>query len=44
MPTFDGITEKFDLLEDLYQTSLKTHNQLTEEDKVNYFHSLMRGI
>ena len=25
------------------QTSLKIHNQLTEEDKINYFHSLMRG-
>ena len=43
MPTFDGKSEKFELFEDLFQTSLKTHNQLTEEDKINYFHSLMRG-
>ena len=43
MPTFDGKTEKFELFEDLFQTSLKIHNQLTEDDRVNYFHSLMRG-
>ena len=43
MPTFDGKSEKFELLEDLFQTSLKIHNQLTEEDKINYIHSLMRG-
>ena len=43
MPTFDGKSEKFELFEDLFQTSLKIHNQLTEGDKVNYFHSLMRG-
>ena len=43
MPTFDGKPEKFELFEDLFQTSLKIHNQLTEEDKINYFHSLMRG-
>ena len=43
MPTFDGKSEKFELFEDLFQTSLKIHNQLTEEDKINYFHSLMSG-
>ena len=43
MSTFDGKSEKFELFEDLFQTSLKIHNQLTEEDKINYFHSLMRG-
>ena len=43
MPTFDGKSEKFELFEDLFQTSLKIHNQLTEEDRINYFHSLMRG-
>ena len=43
MPTFDGKSEKFELFEDLFQTSLKIHNQLTEEDKGYYFHSLMRG-
>ena len=43
MPTFDGKSEKFELFEDLFQTSLKIHNQLTEDDRINYFHSLMRG-
>ena len=43
MPTFDGKSEKFELFEDLFQTSLKIHNQLPEEDKKYYFHSLMRG-
>ena len=43
MPTFDGKSEKFELFEDRFQTSLKIHNQSTEEDKINYFHSLMRG-
>ena len=43
MPTFDGKTEKFELFEDLFQTSLKRHNQLTEDDRINYFHSLLRG-
>ena len=41
--TFDGKLEKFELFEDLFQTSLKIHNQPTEEDKINYFHSLIRG-
>ena len=43
MPIFDGKSEKFELFQDLFRTSLKIHNQLTEEDKINYFHSLMRG-
>ena len=43
MPTFDEKSEKFELFEGLYRTSLKIHNQLTEEDKIYYFHSLMRG-
>ena len=43
LPTFDGKSETFELFEDLFQTSLKIHNQLTEEDKINFFHSLMRG-
>ena len=43
MPTFDGKSENFLLFEDLFQTSLEIHNQLTEEGKINYFHSLMRG-
>ena len=43
VPTFDGKSEKIELFEDLFQTSLKIHNQMTEEDRINYFHSLMRG-
>ena len=43
MPTFDGKSEKFELFEDLFQTSLKIHNELTESDGINYFHCLMRG-
>ena len=43
MPTLDGKSEKFELFEDLFQTSLEIHNQLTEDDRINYFHSLMRG-
>ena len=43
MPTFDGNSEKLELFEDLIQTSWKIHNQLTVENKINYFHSLMRG-
>ena len=43
MPTFDGKTEKFELFEDLFQTSLKIHNQLTEDDRIHYFHFLTRG-
>ena len=43
MPRFDGKSEKFELFEDLFPTNLKNNNQVTEEDKINYFHSLMRG-
>ena len=40
-PTFGEKSEKFELFEDLFQTSFKIHQQLTEEK--NYVHSLMRG-
>ena len=30
MPTFDGKSDKFELIEDLFQTGLKIQNQLTE--------------
>ena len=43
MPTFDGTSEKFELFENLFPTSLKIHNQLTVEDKIIYLNSLMRG-
>ena len=43
MPTLDGKSEKNELFEDLFQTGLRIHNQLTEDDRINYFFSLMRG-
>ena len=43
MPTFNGKSEKFELIEDRFQTVLKNHNQLTQEIKIIFFHSLMRG-
>ena len=43
MPTFDGKSKKFELFEDFFQTCLKIHNMRTEDDKINHFHSLMRG-
>ena len=35
MTALDGKSEKFELFEDLFQTSFKIHNQLTQEDKIN---------
>ena len=43
MPTFDGKTDKFEHFEDLFQTSLKVYPNITEEEKIHYFHSLLRG-
>ena len=37
MPTFDGKSQKLELFEGLFQTSLQIHNQLTTDDKINYF-------
>ena len=42
MRTTYGKSEEFELFEDLFQKSLKFHNQLTEDDRINYFHSLIR--
>ena len=42
MPTFDGKFEKFELFEDLFQTRLKIHKQLAEDDKINYLLLLMK--
>ena len=43
MPTFDGKSENFRLFEAIFQTSHKLHNKLSEDDRINYFRSLMRG-
>ena len=41
MPTSDGKSHSFQLFDGLHQTSLKIHHQLTEEEKISYFHFLM---
>ena len=43
MTTFDGKADKFELFEDLFQTSLKVYPNIAEEEKIHYFHSLLRG-
>ena len=43
MPTFYGKSEKFELFEDLYQTILKNQNQQTEDNRIKYLHSLIKG-
>ena len=43
MPTFDRKSEKFELFEYLFQTSLKIHNESTEDDRIKYFHSFVKG-
>ena len=43
LPTFDGKSEKFELFEDLFRNNIKMYPHLTEIQKNNYFHSLLRG-
>ena len=43
MPMFDGKSETFELFEYFFQTSLKNHNKLPEDDRINYFRFLMTG-
>ena len=43
LPTFDGKSEKFELFEDLFRNNIKMYPHLTELQKINYFHSLLRG-
>ena len=43
MPTFDGRNDKFEHFEDLVTTSLKVHPNISEEEQIQYFHSLLRG-
>ena len=40
--TFDGKSEKFELFEDLFHTTIKMQPEMTEQMKINYFHSLLR--
>ena len=43
LPTFDVKSEKFELFEDLFRANIKMYQHLTEIQKNNYFHSLLRG-
>ena len=40
--TFDGKTEKFELFEDLFHTMIKMQPEMSEQMKINHFHSLLR--
>ena len=40
--TFDGKSEKFELFEDLFHTMIKKQPVMTEQMKINHFHSLLR--
>ena len=40
--TFDGKSEKFELFEDLFHTMIKMQPAMTEQIKINHFHSLLR--
>ena len=40
--TFDGISEKFELFEDLFHTIIKMQPAMTEQMKINHFRSLLR--
>ena len=39
--TFDGKSEKFELFEDLFHTMIKMQPEMTEQMKINHFHSLL---
>ena len=40
--TFDGKSEKFELFEGLFHTMIKMQPAMTEQMKINHFHSLLR--
>ena len=40
--TFDGKSGKFELFEDLFHTMIKMQPEMTEQMKINHFHSLLR--
>ena len=42
MPT-STVKHKFEYFEDLFQTSLKVYPNITDEEKIHYFYSLLRG-
>ena len=42
MPTFNGRNDKVEHFEDLFMTSLKVYPNISEEEQIHYFHSLLR--
>ena len=40
--TFDGKSEKFELFEDLFHTVIKMQPEMSEQMKINHFHSLLK--
>ena len=40
--TFDGKNEKFEMFEDLFHTMIKMQTEMSEQMKINHFHSLLR--
>ena len=40
--TFDGKSEKFELFEDLFHTMIKMQPEMSEQKKINHFHSLLQ--
>ena len=40
--TFDGKNEKFELFEDLFHTMIKMQPEMSEQIKINHFHSLLK--
>ena len=42
MPTFNGRNDKHEHFEDLFMTSLKVYPNISEEEQIHYFHSLLR--
>ena len=42
MPTFNGLNDKLEHFEDLFMTSLKVYPNISEEEQIHYFHSLLR--
>ena len=43
LPVFDGKSDKFDRFEDLFRNNIKKYHHLTEIQKIDNFHSLLRG-
>ena len=41
--TFDGKSEKFEIFEDLFHTMIKMQPTMTEQMKINHFHSLLQN-